>query len=85
MFVGRQRELGEMENGLEICREMHFRPDEALARLQLAQLAELLVEHYPEEWAEALKHLDTGIAEFRDMKMQPSLERALRHRSILKV
>jgi len=25
-----------------------------------------------------------GAAEFRDMKMQPSLERALRHKDILK-
>ena len=43
----------------------------------------LLMEHYPEERAEALEHLDFAIGEFRDMKMQPSLERALRHRGIL--
>ena len=35
--------------------------------------------------AEALGHLDFAIAEFRDMKMQPSLECALRHKDILKV
>ena len=34
--------------------------------------------------AEALEHLDFAIAEFQDMKMQPSLERALRHRELLK-
>jgi hypothetical protein len=34
--------------------------------------------------AEALEHLDFTIAEFRDMKMQPSLERALRYKDILK-
>jgi hypothetical protein len=34
--------------------------------------------------AEALAHLDFAIAEFREMKMQPSLERALRHKEVLK-
>jgi len=34
--------------------------------------------------AEALAHLDFAIAEFRDMKMQPSLERALRRKDVLK-
>lgn len=38
----------------------------------------------PDERAEALEHLDFAIAEFQEMKMQPSLERALRHRDILK-
>ena len=32
---------------------------------------------------EALEHLDFAINEFREMKMQPSLERALRHKEIL--
>ena len=40
--------------------------------------------HYPKEGAEALEHLDFAIGEFRDMKMQPSLERALKHKEILK-
>ena len=30
------------------------------------------------------EHLDFAIGEFRDMKMQPSLEGALRHREILR-
>ena len=34
--------------------------------------------------AQAMDHLDFAISEFRDMKMQPSLERALRHREILR-
>ena len=34
--------------------------------------------------AEALSHLDFAIAEFRVMKMQPALERALRHKDLLK-
>jgi len=69
------------QKALEVANEMRFRPEVALTRLQLA---ELLLEHYPEERAEALGHLDFTIGEFRDMKMQPSLERALRHKDILK-
>jgi hypothetical protein len=43
-----------------------------------------LLEHYRDEKPEALKHLVFDIKEFREMKMQPSLERALRHKDILK-
>jgi hypothetical protein len=32
---------------------------------------------------EAVEHLNFAIKEFRDMKMQPSLERALKHKEIL--
>ena len=72
-FVGGHATYGvDVENA-----QIRFRPEIALTRLQLA---ELLLEHYPDERAEALDHLDFAIAEFRDMKMQPSLERALRHR-----
>ena len=42
-----------------------------------------LQEHYPDEKPEALEHLDFAIGEFREMKMQPSLERALKHKEIL--
>jgi tetratricopeptide (TPR) repeat protein len=62
------------------CTQMKFRPELALTRLQLA---ELLLEHYPSEKQEALEHLDFAIKEFQDMKMQPSLERALKHKEIL--
>ena len=58
-----------------------IRPEIALTRLQLA---ELLLEHYPEEKAEALEHLGFAIDELREMKMQPSLERALKQRETLK-
>ena len=61
--------------------EVQNRPEIALTRLQLA---ELLLEHYPDDRAEAMEHLDFAIGELRDMKMQPSLERALSHRDILK-
>ena len=66
---------------LETAGKIRFRPEIALTRLQLA---ELLLERYPDDRAEALEHLDFAIGEFRDMKMQPSLERALSHRDILK-
>jgi tetratricopeptide (TPR) repeat protein len=69
------------QEALKVATELKFRPEVALIRLQLA---ELLLEHYPKERAQALEHLDFAIAEFRDMKMQPSLERALRHKDILK-
>ncbi|TES83276.1 MAG: zinc-ribbon domain-containing protein [Dehalococcoidia bacterium] len=69
------------DEALKVATEIKFRPEIALTRLQLA---ELLLEHYPKEKAAALKHLDFAIKEFRDMKMQPSLERALRHKDILK-
>jgi tetratricopeptide (TPR) repeat protein len=69
------------EEAIKVCTEMRFRPELALTRLQLA---ELLLEHYPVEKKEALEHLDFAINEFREMKMQPSLERALRHKDILK-
>jgi hypothetical protein len=58
--------------------QVKFRPEIALTRLQLA---ELLLEHYPNEKVDALEHLDFAIKEFREMKMQPSLERALKLRS----
>jgi tetratricopeptide (TPR) repeat protein len=69
------------QEAIKVCTEMPFRPELALTRLQLA---ELLLEHYPNEKKEALEHLDFAIKEFREMKMQPSLERALRHKDILK-
>jgi hypothetical protein len=52
-------------------------------RQVLVQLAELILEQYPDEKKEALEHLDFAIREFQDMKMQPSLERALKHKEIL--
>jgi len=43
-----------------------------------------LLEHRPDEKKKALKHLGFAIKEFQDVRMQPSLERALRHKDILK-
>jgi hypothetical protein len=72
---------GYYQQAIEICEKVRFRPELALTRLEVA---ELLLLHYPDERAEALQQLDFAIAEFREMKMQPSLERALRHKEVLK-
>jgi hypothetical protein len=81
-LLGRYEEASQhYQEVIRICTEMRFRPELALFRLQLA---ELLLDQYPQEKSEAMTHLDFAIAEFRDMKMQPSLERALRHKEILK-
>ncbi len=72
---------GYYDQALEVCAKVRFRPEIALTRLSLA---ELLLEHYPDEHHTAIEHLDFAIAEFGEMKMQPSLERALRHRGLLK-
>ena len=83
------------QTALEVCREMPFRPEEALTHLHLAELmldpstspalseAEESGQGKDQDRAEVMEHLDTAIAEFRDMKMQPYLERALRHREKL--
>jgi hypothetical protein len=49
----------------------------ALSRLQRA---ELLLKQYPGGKKDTLEHLDFAVKEFREMKMQPSLERALKHK-----
>jgi tetratricopeptide (TPR) repeat protein len=80
-FLGNNQEARKhYQKAIKDCTEMRFRPELALTHLQLA---ELLLEHYPDEKKEALEHLDFAIKEFQDMKMQPSLERALRHKDIL--
>jgi tetratricopeptide (TPR) repeat protein len=81
-LLGRYEEARQhYQEAIRICTEMRFRPELALTRLQLA---ELLLEQYPQEKSEAIAHLNFAIAEFREMKMQPSLERALRHKEIIK-
>jgi tetratricopeptide (TPR) repeat protein len=69
------------DEAIKVCTEMKFRPELALTRLQFA---ELLLEHYPNEKKETVEHLDFAIKEFQEMKMQTYLERALRHKEILK-
>jgi len=77
------------EQALDLAGRMRHRPESALVHLQLAEL--LLAGPHPSPEgegkttrAEALEHLDFAIAGFREMKMQPSLERALRHKDVLK-
>ena len=60
-------------DAIQVAADMRFRPELALTRFQLA---ELLLDHYPEERDQALEHLDFAIKEFEAMKMQPSLEKA---------
>ena len=71
---------GYYAQALEAAGKIRFRPEIALTRLQLA---ELLLDHYSAERAEAMGHLDFAITEFGAMKMQPSLERALKRKAIL--
>lgn len=64
---------------LEVAGAIVFRPEVALTQLQLA---ELLLNHYPNERVEAFERLDVAIREFRHMHMTPSLERALQRRGV---
>jgi tetratricopeptide (TPR) repeat protein len=81
-LLGRHEEARKhYQEAIKVCNGMKFRPELALTRLQLG---ELLLEHCAKERGEAVGHLDFAISEFRDMKMQPWLERALRHKEILK-
>jgi tetratricopeptide (TPR) repeat protein len=68
------------QQALEVCARVRFRPEIAITRLHLA---ELLLQDYPAEQADAQGHLDFAIDEFRAMQMQPALERALRHKGLL--
>ena len=69
------------ERSIHECEEMRLRPELALSHLSLA---ELLLDHYQDEHDTAIYHLDFAIGEFREMKMQPALERALGRRGLLK-
>ncbi len=81
-LLGRCKEAQQhYQEAIKVCTEVRFRPELALSRFQLA---ELLLDHYPDEKAEALEYLDFAIKEFREMKMQPSLERALKRKDIVK-
>jgi class 3 adenylate cyclase/tetratricopeptide (TPR) repeat protein len=82
VFLGKPEEARTYYGqAMDLATKLRFRPEIALIRLQLA---ELLLDHYPAEREAAMEHLDFAIAEFREMKMKPSLERALRHKEILK-
>jgi tetratricopeptide (TPR) repeat protein len=81
-LLGRYQEARQhYTEAIKVATEMRFRPELALTRLQLA---ELILDHYPDEKKEAVEHLAFCIPEFRDMKMKPWLEGALKHKQILK-
>jgi ATP/maltotriose-dependent transcriptional regulator MalT len=61
------------ELAVERTRQIRFRPELALSRLHLA---ELLLEHFPNESPRALEHLHAAAAEFEAMDMRPALARA---------
>ena len=50
------------EEALEICHKVRFRPEIALIRLHLAAL---LLDHFPDQRADAQEQLDLAIGEFR--------------------
>jgi len=82
LLLGRPAEsLAYYQAALETAGKMKFRPEIALAHLEMA---ELLLKHYPEDRPEAEAHLNFAVTEFRDMKMRPALERALQYDDLLK-
>jgi tetratricopeptide (TPR) repeat protein len=69
------------DQAIEVARKLRFRPEIALIRMQQA---ELIINHYPDQEAAAIEYLDFAIAEFQEMKMQPSHERAIGLKETLK-
>ncbi|MEE8322541.1 MAG: hypothetical protein V3R57_02820 [Candidatus Bathyarchaeia archaeon] len=73
------------DRALDWTTKIQYRPEVALIRFELAKL--LLSEakdargsHSAALRSEAQAHLDFAISELEAMKMQPALERALRHK-----
>ena len=71
----RQRARVYYEQAVEACAKIAFRPELALAHLDLAEL--LVIEPGRNNLLEARRHLDIAISELRQMNMQSALERAL--------
>jgi tetratricopeptide (TPR) repeat protein len=76
MLGDRTAAAAHYQRALEAAEQLRVRPEIALTRLQIA---ELLLDGSADE-QQAAEHLDFAIEEFRAMKMQPSLERALSHK-----
>jgi len=72
--------LVDFRRALETCTTMQHLPE--LAHTHFG-LAELLLDSYPDQHAEAIVHLDHAIAKFNDMGMTPSLECALGRKQML--
>ncbi|MEX2247913.1 MAG: protein kinase [Dehalococcoidia bacterium] len=62
---------------LDVATRVGDRPEVAMTRLAVART---LLEHYPEERAEAREHLNFALNEFQAVKMRPALEEAMRLR-----
>ncbi|HEX9642093.1 MAG TPA: response regulator transcription factor, partial [Candidatus Krumholzibacteria bacterium] len=69
----RQEARACFREAIEFCEGILYRPERALIRVDLAQL---LLDHFPGERTEAMKHLDLAIAELEDMQMAPALAQA---------
>ncbi|HEY96167.1 MAG TPA: protein kinase [Dehalococcoidia bacterium] len=81
-LLGKPDEANEYyQIALDTAHKLRFRPEIAFTRFHIA---ELLLENYPDSKKEAIDHLNFAINEFRVLHMQPSLEKALRHKDILK-
>jgi tetratricopeptide (TPR) repeat protein len=79
-LLGRPDEAVEFyHRGLAVCAKTRFRPETAVIRFRLA---ELWLERSGPEHQSAFEHLGFAIEEFRAMKMQPWLERALRYQGL---
>jgi tetratricopeptide (TPR) repeat protein len=72
-------ELAELLLNADPTKPAPTRPRGARPGLRRAPTGQMENDH-----AEALAHLDFAIAELGEMKMQPALERALRHKEVLK-
>src|SRR5205823_13469656 len=71
------------DRGIEWASAIRHRPEIALTRFQLAELLldkSVTPTPFESDGAEAMAHLDFAIEEFRAMKMQSYLERALGHK-----
>ncbi|GEM_PF-4054635 len=73
--------LGHYQTALRVSEAAGCKPEIALVRLALA---ELLLDGDPVERRAALAHLDAAIADLREFRMRPALERALSRRELLK-
>lgn len=62
------------EQALAVTTRVRYRPEQALTHLDLARL---LIDRFPDERTRARDHLETAIAQFSEMEMQPALEQGL--------
>jgi hypothetical protein len=72
---------------LAVAARVRFKYETAFSHLQMAELLLDVTQEksgMANDRTAALEHLDFAVAEFRELKMQPSLERALRHKEVLK-